>query len=113
LGIIAALALGKLLAAWASVRMIKGTPAEVGLAWSVSLPQMAATLASAVVAHQTVNAAGVPLLDEIYVNTILALVIATCIAGPILSKDYANQISGEKKDESLAQCGPKTPGASW
>ena len=112
-GIIAALALGKFIAAWVSVQMIKGSSAEVGLAWSVSLPQMAATLASAVVAHQTVNAAGVPLLDEIYVNTVLVLVIATCSAEPILSKRYASQVLGRKKDEALAEQKPKTPGASW
>jgi hypothetical protein len=74
---------------------------------------MAATLASAAVAHKTPNAAGVPLLDEIYVNTVLALVVATCVAGPILSKRYASRISGGKHEESFAQGAPKTPGASW
>jgi hypothetical protein len=93
--------------------MIKGSSAEVGLAWSVSLPQMAATLASAVVAHKTVNAAGVPLLDEIYVNTILVLVVATCVAGPILSKRYASRISAGKSESSPTEREAKTPGASW
>ena len=32
--------------------------------WSLSLPQMAATLAAAVVAYKSVNASGARLLDE-------------------------------------------------
>ena len=113
-GIIGALALGKFLAAWISVRAIKGSSAEVGLAWSVSLPQMAATLASAVVAHNTVNAQGVPLLDGVYVNTVLVLVVVTCVAGPILSERYAKRIAKREKDGDVALNSTETPpGAAW
>lgn len=91
-GNIAALVLGKYLAAWLSTRICGGTPAQMRLVWSLSLPQMAATLASAVVAYKTVNAAGVRLLDETYVNASLVLIVVTCVAGPILSQRYAKEI---------------------
>lgn len=96
-GIIGALVAGKFLAAWISVKAIKGTAAEAGLAWSITLPQMAATLASAVVAHNTLNAAGVPLLDGIYVNVNLVLVVVTCVFGPILSERYLRRLAEGKK----------------
>jgi hypothetical protein len=78
----------------------------VGLAWSISLPQMAATLASAVVAHNTLNAAGDPLLDGIYVNVVLVLVVVTCIFGPILSERYARRLTGGKKSPDAASEAP-------
>ena len=95
LGIIGILLLGKYMAAWLSMRTFGGTSTQTGLVWSLSLPQMAATLASAVVAYKTVNDSGVRLLDEAYVNAVLVLVVATCVAGPILSERFARQIKAE------------------
>ncbi len=57
------------------------------------LALQSATLASAVVAHETMNAMGERLLDESYVNAVLVLVVATCVAGPILAGRYAKQLS--------------------
>ena len=93
LGLIAALLIGKVLAAWIGKLFFGGTRAETRLVWTLSLPQMAATLASAVVAYKTVNHAGEHLLDESYVNAVLVLVVATCVAGPILAGRYAKQVS--------------------
>ena len=56
---------------------------------------MAATLAPAVVAYKTVNAAGQPLLDESYVNAVFVLVVLACVAGPILAERYARTILKE------------------
>ncbi len=94
-GIIAVLALGKYIAAWLTTRIFGGSRAQMHLTWSLSLPQMAATLASAVVAYNTVNSAGVRLLDMPYVNASLVLVVATCVAGPILTQRYAQQVKSE------------------
>lgn len=94
-GIIAALVVAKYLAAWLSALAFGGTRAQTNLVWSLSLPQMAATLASAVVAYGTVNADGVHLLSETYINAVLVLVVVTCIAGPMLSQRYAGQVKGE------------------
>jgi Kef-type K+ transport system membrane component KefB len=95
LGLIAALAVGKLLAAWLSTLAFGGSRAERTLVWSLSLPQMAATLASAVVAYQTIDSSGVRLLDEAFVNAVLVLVVVTCVAGPILSERSARQVVDE------------------
>lgn len=110
IGIIAALVAGKYIAAFVSVRLIRGTLVEAGLAWSISLPQMAATLASAVVAYKTVNASGEHLLDESYVNAVLVLVVLTCIAGPILSGRFARHMP---RTTAQAGAAPQTPGAPW
>lgn len=94
-GIIAALIVGKYLAAWLTTRIFGGTTAQTNLAWSLSLPQMAATLASAVVAYNTVDAGGARLLEMPYVNASLVLVVATCVAGPILTQRFARQVKQE------------------
>jgi Kef-type K+ transport system membrane component KefB len=97
IGLVLGLVIGKILAAWGSKLFFGGTRAETNLVWTLSLPQMAATLASAVVAYKTVNSAGERLLDESYVNAVLVLVVATCIAGPVLAERYAKQVAREAK----------------
>lgn len=111
IGIIVALVLGKYLAAWISVKTIGGTSLDTKLAWSISLPQMAATLASAVVAYKTVNASGKHLLEENYVNAVLVLVVATCVGGPILTERFAKQIKPVESKEKPGA--PAVPGAPW
>lgn len=46
---------------------------------SLSFPQMAATLASAVVGYQAVNGASERLLDASFLNAVVMLVIFTCV----------------------------------
>lgn len=99
-GLIAALFFGKYLTAQLCRWAFGGTRAETGLVWTLSLPQMAATLASAVVAYKTVNAEDAHLLDESYVNAVLVLVVATCVAGPILAERYARQVAAGPGSES-------------
>ncbi|WP_272941138.1 cation:proton antiporter [Chthoniobacter flavus] len=94
-GLLAALIIGKYLAAWLSGLAYGSNRAETALVWSISLPQMAATLATAVVAHHTVNRFGEPLLDQSYVNGVLFLVVASCVAGPILSERFAKRIQAD------------------
>jgi hypothetical protein len=43
-------------------------------------------LAAAVVASQTLNAAGEPLIDANLLNVVLVLVMVTAIAGPIITQ---------------------------
>ncbi len=113
-GLLAALTAGKFIAAWLSVRMSKGTSTEAGLAWSVSLPQMAATLAAAVVAYQTMNAAGDHLLGQDYVDAILVLVVLTCVTGPILAERFARRIKSSGRELGSSSIPPTAaPGAPW
>jgi len=99
IGIIATLVAAKYLAAWLASFAFGGTRAQTHLVWSLSLPQMAATLASAVVAYRAKNAAGEHLLNETYVNAVLVLVVVTCIVGPMLSQRYAVQVKAEGNGE--------------
>jgi Kef-type K+ transport system membrane component KefB len=92
IGFLAALVVGKYVAAFIATKAFGGAKPEVGLVWSLSLPQMAASLASAVVAYKTVNASGEHLLDEAYVNAVLVTVVATCVAGPILTQRYGGKL---------------------
>jgi Kef-type K+ transport system membrane component KefB len=87
-GLIAALAIGKYAAAKLASRRFGYTTNECLLMFSITIPQMAATLASAVVGYQTKNASGVRLLDAQFVNAVLALVVVTCVAGPILTERW-------------------------
>jgi hypothetical protein len=57
--------------------------------WALTLPQVAATLAAALVAYQTVNGAGQRMLDSTMLNAVLVLMLATSILGPILTERFA------------------------
>jgi hypothetical protein len=72
------------------------------LIWSLSLPQVAATLATAIVAYQTKNSAGVRLIDEPVINTVLVLVVVTSLLGPVLTEYYGRQ----RLAEQAAAAGP-------
>lgn len=110
-GLIVALVAGKWIAAWVSMMAVGGSAAQRGLVWTLSLPQMAATLASAVVAYETVNAAGARLLDEGYVNAVLVLVVVTCVAGPILAERAARRVRDEGGAVGSPDAAPVAVGA--
>jgi hypothetical protein len=63
--------------------------------WAMTLPQVAATLAAAVVAHSTKNHAGQPMLDNTTLNAVLVLMLVTSIMGPVLTELFAPRIRGE------------------
>ncbi|MGC4014134.1 MAG: cation:proton antiporter [Luteolibacter sp.] len=88
-GLLVAILAGKTLAAWLTARIFRQPSAEMWTVASLSYPQMAATLASAVVGYQTLNAAGERLLDGGFVNAVVVVIIVTCVLGPILSARYA------------------------
>jgi hypothetical protein len=61
---------------------------------SLTLPQVAATLAAALVGFQTVNAAGYQLIDQAMLNTMLVLVVATSLLGPIMTQRFLRRYPG-------------------
>jgi Kef-type K+ transport system membrane component KefB len=82
-GIIAALLVGKWIAAWVVGRTFGYSRNEQLMVWSLTLPQVAATLAATLVAHDTLGAAGQRLLDDRMLNVVLVLVLVTAIrSGP-------------------------------
>lgn len=68
------------------------------LLWSLTLPQVAATLAAALVAYQTRNAAGERLIDAPILNTIIVLMVVTSILGPILTDRVTRRIVATRPD---------------
>jgi Kef-type K+ transport system membrane component KefB len=88
-GIIGALVAGKWVAAEAVGRAFGYTPAARKTMWSLTLPQVAATLAATLVAYRTFNAAGKPLLDSRMLNGVLIMVLVTAILGPVLTQRFA------------------------
>ena len=87
--IIAALLGGKWAAAWLVGRANGYNLNEQLTIWSLTLPQVAATLAATLVAHETFNAAGQRLLDDRMLNVVLVLVFTTSLLGPILTERFA------------------------
>jgi Kef-type K+ transport system membrane component KefB len=90
-GIVGGLIGSKYLAAKLTQRLYGYSRAQGGLIWSLSLPQVAATLATAIVAYDTKNAAGVRLIDEPVINTVLVLVVVTSVLGPVLTEYFGRR----------------------
>jgi Kef-type K+ transport system membrane component KefB len=95
-GIVGGLIVAKFLAAQLTQRLFSYSRSEGHLIWSLSLPQVAATLAAAIVAFQTKNSAGVRLIDEPVINTVLVLVVITSILGPVLTEHFGRQHLAEQ-----------------
>jgi Kef-type K+ transport system membrane component KefB len=60
--------------------------------WSLSLPQVASTLAVTLVAFDTRNPAGQRLIDDRLLNLVLVLMLTTSILGPVLTGYFAPRL---------------------
>jgi hypothetical protein len=63
--------------------------------WSLTLPQVAATLAAALVAYDTFDPAGQRLLDSRMLNGVLVMMLTTAVLGPILTQVFAPRMLAE------------------
>ena len=61
--------------------------------WSLSLPQVAATLAAALVAFNAQNSAGQRLIDEAVLNSVIVLMVVTSVLGPILTEVFGKRLA--------------------
>ena len=105
--IIGALLLGKWIAAWGAGRAFGYSRNEQLTIWSLTLPQVAATLAATLVAHETLGAAGQRLLDDRMLNVVLVLVFATSVLGPVLTERFASRLTtGTRRAELDRRSGP-------
>ncbi|MGH8624742.1 MAG: cation:proton antiporter [Gammaproteobacteria bacterium] len=102
-GIVGGLLLSKYLAASLAGRAFGYDTTERRLMWSLTTPQVAATLAAAVVAFKTLNPAGQRLIDEPVINTILVLVIVTAVGGTVLTGRYAERLLSAGQDGDRRQ----------
>jgi Kef-type K+ transport system membrane component KefB len=91
--IIGALLVGKWIAAWVVGRAFGYNRNEQLTIWSLTLPQVAATLAATLVAHETLGAAGQRLLDDRMLNVVLVLVFLTSVLGPVLTERFAARLT--------------------
>jgi len=96
LSIIAALVVGKFVAAEITGRMYGYSRDEKLTIWSLTLPQVAATLAATLVAYKTIDRAGAHLLDDRMLNVVLALMLCTAILGPVLTEHFAPRLVKEE-----------------
>jgi Kef-type K+ transport system membrane component KefB len=89
LSIVLALVVGKALAAeWTGRAFHYGRGSRLTV-WSLTLPQVAATLAAALVGFRAFNPAGVRLIDERVLNSVFVLMLTTSILGPVLTQRFA------------------------
>lgn len=93
--ILIALIAGKWVAAEGAGRTFRYSTAARRTMWSLTLPQVAATLAAALVAFHTVDPAGRPLLDTRFLNAVLVMVLTTSILGPLLTQHFATRLRAE------------------
>ena len=87
LGIVGGLFLGKFIAAWFAKLLYGYSWNQTITMWSLSLPQVAATLAAAL--------AGVDagLLSDSVFNVVIVLMLVTAIAGPVLTTQFGRKLS--------------------
>jgi Kef-type K+ transport system membrane component KefB len=90
--IIGALVIGKFIAAQIAGRRFGYSRDERLTVWSLTLPQVAATLAATLVGYNTFNAAHERLLDDRMLNVVLALMLFTSIVGPMLTERFAPRL---------------------
>jgi Kef-type K+ transport system membrane component KefB len=83
----------KFLAAWLAQLLYRYSRTELFVMWSLSLPQVAATLAATIVAYQSLNPAGERLIPEAVLNSVIVLMLVTSILGPLLTTRFASQLS--------------------
>jgi len=105
LAIILALLIGKALASEIAGRAFGYTKADRGTMWSLTLPQVAATLAT-LVAYNIFNGGGQRLLDVKMLNVVLVLMLTTAILGPVLTERFAPRLLPEVQPQKWAKAVP-------
>ena len=93
--IVGALVVGKGIAAAIAGWAFAYSSAEGLAIWSLTLPQVAATLAATLVGFDTFNPAGQRLLDSRILNAVFVLLITTSILGPVLTERFAPRMFGD------------------
>jgi len=87
--VVGALIIGKGVAAAIAARAFKYTRPAMMTVWSLTLPQLAATLAATLVGFDTLNSAGQRLIDETVLDVVFVLILVTATIGPIMTQRYA------------------------
>jgi nucleotide-binding universal stress UspA family protein len=96
--IVVALIGSKFLAAFLAKLLYRYNTAELLTMWSLSLPQVAATLAATLVAYQSLNPAGERLINEGVLNSVIVLMLVTAILGPVITARVATSLQLSQTD---------------
>jgi Kef-type K+ transport system membrane component KefB len=100
-GIIATLFAGK----WIGAQVAGGVPGCSSAArkttWSLTLPQVAATVAATLVAIHTLSPAGERLLNDQMLNVVLVLMLVTSILGPVLAQRFAPRLVAKHSEDGI------------
>jgi Kef-type K+ transport system membrane component KefB len=94
-GIVLALVSAKAIPAEGVGRTFGYSPGARLTMWTMTLPQVAATLAATLVAYETYNSLGERLLDGRMLNAVLVLMVTTSILGPLLTERFAPRMLKE------------------
>jgi Kef-type K+ transport system membrane component KefB len=105
--VLLALVVGKWIAAEIAGRAFHYGSAERVTVWSLTLPQVAATLAGALAAFDTYDRAGQRLIDVRLLNVVLVLMLSTSILGPLMTARFAPRMLSERAPETLPSNGAK------
>jgi Na+:H+ antiporter len=87
--VVGALIIGKGIAAAVAARAFHYTRAARMTIWSLTLPQVAATLAATLVGFDTFNPAGERLITQEILDVVFVLILVTATLGPIMTQRYA------------------------
>jgi len=92
LAIVAALVAGKFLAVLSIRRVFAYDWLPALTMWSLSLPQVAATLAAAIAAFDAIDGNGDRLITESVLNAVIVLMVLTSILGPVLTEHFGRKL---------------------
>src|SRR6516164_886673 len=101
-GMVAALILGKGIAAGIAGRAFGYSRTARLTMWALTLPQVAATLAATLVGYNTLNAAGERLLSGEIFNAVLVLLVVTSVLGPVLTELFTPGMIKQEADVKTA-----------
>ena len=99
-GMVAALIVGKGIAAAIAGRAFGYSRQAVLTMWALTLPQVAATLAATLVGYNTFNSAGERLLSGEILNAVLVLLVVTSVLSTILTEVFTPAMV---KEETLTK----------
>ncbi len=100
IAIVVALIGSKFLAALGAKLLYKYNKDQLLTMWSLSLPQVAATLAATLVAYESFNKQGERLIPETVLNSVIVLMLVTSILGPLITTRYAHRLHRGYQDFS-------------
>lgn len=95
--IVLTVSITKLVAAWLAGKKLNYSNKERALIGALTIPQISSTLAVALVAYESMNAAGERLIDDTLLNSILVLMVVSTVAGTIMAEFIGKQIAEAEK----------------